>query len=287
MTDSRDRTTASLFREPSPRADGPRLSHARLACRGRGRGAGCVSALACGRPCRDRGAAPLSRHGGDAAMSRSDEIGEGAARSVSSVNGSPSRSWTRRWTQKPPSDLAHDLSVALMLVLERLSPLERASFLLHDVFGLDFAEVGRALDRGEAACRQLAARARGISKRAARDSPLRRRRGAAWPWRLPPAVQSGDTGALMKLLAEDAVLYTGRRRQARRGVQSDLWRGKNPSVPRRHRPQESGTTGDAATRRYRKRARRFRDARRGWVDRYHGVRTSRRPHRRHLSGAQS
>ena len=56
--------------------------------------------------------------------------------------------------------LAHDLSVALMLVLERLSPLERASFLLHDVFGLDFAEVGRALDRGEAACRKLAARAR-------------------------------------------------------------------------------------------------------------------------------
>jgi RNA polymerase sigma-70 factor (ECF subfamily) len=57
-------------------------------------------------------------------------------------------------------DLAHDLSVALMLVLERLSPLERASFLLHDVFGLACAEVGRALGRGEAACRRLAARAR-------------------------------------------------------------------------------------------------------------------------------
>jgi len=57
-------------------------------------------------------------------------------------------------------DLAHDLSVALILVLERLSLLQRASFLLHDVFGLDFVEVGRALGRGEAACRQLAARAR-------------------------------------------------------------------------------------------------------------------------------
>ncbi len=45
-------------------------------------------------------------------------------------------------------DLAHDLSVALMLVLERLSPLERASFLLHDVFGLDFADVARTLHRG-------------------------------------------------------------------------------------------------------------------------------------------
>jgi RNA polymerase sigma factor (sigma-70 family) len=57
-------------------------------------------------------------------------------------------------------ELAHDISVALMLLLERLSPLERASFLLHDVFGLDFTEIGRALGRGEAACRQLAARAR-------------------------------------------------------------------------------------------------------------------------------
>jgi RNA polymerase sigma-70 factor (ECF subfamily) len=59
-----------------------------------------------------------------------------------------------------PGDLAHDITVALMLVLERLSPLERASFLLLDVFGLDFAEVSRALGRGEAACRQLGSRAR-------------------------------------------------------------------------------------------------------------------------------
>ena len=61
---------------------------------------------------------------------------------------------------EPAGDLARDLSVALMLILERLSPLERASFLLHDVFGLEFAEVAAALGRGEAACRQLAARAR-------------------------------------------------------------------------------------------------------------------------------
>ena len=54
-------------------------------------------------------------------------------------------------------DLAHDIPVALMLLLERLSPLERASFLLHDVFGVDFSEVVRAR---RAACRQLATRAR-------------------------------------------------------------------------------------------------------------------------------
>jgi RNA polymerase sigma-70 factor (ECF subfamily) len=53
-----------------------------------------------------------------------------------------------------------DLSVAFLLALERLTPLERAAFLLHDVFDTPFAEVAKALGRGEAACRQLAARAR-------------------------------------------------------------------------------------------------------------------------------
>src|SRR5262250_3470102 len=56
--------------------------------------------------------------------------------------------------------LAEDLSVALLLTLERLSPLERAAFLLHDVFDMDYADVAATLERSEAACRQLAARAR-------------------------------------------------------------------------------------------------------------------------------
>jgi len=75
-------------------------------------------------------------------------------------------------------DIAHDLSVALMLVLERLSPLERASFLLHDVFGLDFTEVARTLQRGEAACRQLAARARAHIEEARPRFPASREEGA-------------------------------------------------------------------------------------------------------------
>src|ERR1700733_13115646 len=53
-----------------------------------------------------------------------------------------------------------DVTLPLMLALERLSPLERAAFLLHDVFGLGFEEVAASIDRDEAACRQLAARAR-------------------------------------------------------------------------------------------------------------------------------
>ena len=58
------------------------------------------------------------------------------------------------------TELAEDLSVALLLTLDRLSPLERAAFLLHDVFDYSFGEVASALGRSEAACRQLATRAR-------------------------------------------------------------------------------------------------------------------------------
>src|SRR5688500_8085737 len=58
------------------------------------------------------------------------------------------------------TELAEDLSIALLLTLDRLSPLERAAFLLHDVFDFSFSEVAAALQRSEAACRQLAARAR-------------------------------------------------------------------------------------------------------------------------------
>ena len=105
-------------------------------------------------------------------------------------------------------DLAHDLSVALMLVLERLSPLERASFLLHDVFGLDFSEVARMLQRGEAACRQLAARARTHIEEARPRFPASREQGARLAAAFAAAAQRGDVATLTKLLAEDAVLYS-------------------------------------------------------------------------------
>ncbi len=113
-----------------------------------------------------------------------------------------------RFDDESAGELAHDISIALMLLLERLSPLERASFLLHDVFGLDFAEVARALGRGEAACRQLAARARthieaGRPRFAA--SPEDGERLAAAFQR---AAQAGDVAALTQLLAADAVLYS-------------------------------------------------------------------------------
>jgi len=58
-----------------------------------------------------------------------------------------------------------DVTLPLMLALERLSPLERAAFLLHDVFGLEFEEVAATIQRDPAACRQLAARAPPMSAR--------------------------------------------------------------------------------------------------------------------------
>ena len=110
------------------------------------------------------------------------------------------------------TELAEDLSIALLLILDHLSPLERAAFLLHDVFDFAFSEVATALERSEAACRQLATRAR-AHVRAARP------RGATLPGGInakhaqlmsafAAATQSGDVNALMQLLASDARVVT-------------------------------------------------------------------------------
>jgi len=119
------------------------------------------------------------------------------------------------------TELADDLSFALMLALDRLSPLERAAFLLHDVFDTPFAEIAAMLDRTEASCRQLASRAR----RAVRDDRP--------PPAAPPdsharllrafgeAVASGDVARLAELLREDAVALTdggGRKTAARNPI---------------------------------------------------------------------
>ena len=58
------------------------------------------------------------------------------------------------------AELAEDLSVAFLTLLERLAPEERAAFLMHDVFEADYAEIAAALDKSEAACRQIVSRAR-------------------------------------------------------------------------------------------------------------------------------
>jgi RNA polymerase sigma-70 factor (ECF subfamily) len=106
------------------------------------------------------------------------------------------------------AELAHDLSVALMLTLERLSPLERAAFLLHDVFDMDFAAIAATLSRSEAACRQLAKRARAhvaAARPRFRASPEEGERLCA---AFRQAAASGDAAAMARLLAADAVLLS-------------------------------------------------------------------------------
>jgi RNA polymerase sigma-70 factor (ECF subfamily) len=108
------------------------------------------------------------------------------------------------------TELAEDLSIALLLTLDRLSPLERAAFLLHDVFDFSFSEVSSTLERSEAACRQLAARARGhvreVRPRGATVAPPRSDIDAKHAQLLSAftaATQSGDLKAMTQLLASD------------------------------------------------------------------------------------
>src|SRR6186713_2298412 len=73
-------------------------------------------------------------------------------------------SYVGPWLPEPIFDseqaISDDVTLTLMLALERLSPLERAAFLLHDVFGVALDEVAATLEREPAACRKLATRAR-------------------------------------------------------------------------------------------------------------------------------
>jgi RNA polymerase sigma-70 factor (ECF subfamily) len=118
---------------------------------------------------------------------------------------------------EPAAGLADDLSVALLLALERLSPLERAAFLLHDVFDMDYAAVGQAIDHSEAACRQLAARARAHVREDRPRYPAGDADGRKLADAFVVAAATGDVGGLARLLAEDAVLYAdggGKRRAA-------------------------------------------------------------------------
>lgn len=100
-----------------------------------------------------------------------------------------------------------DVTLPLMLALERLSPLERAAFLLHDVFGLEFEEVAATIGRNSAACRQLAARARTRVREARPRFRLEKQRGLELAKAFYAASRSGDIGALGKMLAADVTLY--------------------------------------------------------------------------------
>ncbi|KOF13941.1 RNA polymerase sigma factor SigJ [Ensifer adhaerens] len=120
--------------------------------------------------------------------------------------------------EEEPED---DVTLPLMLALERLSPLERAAFLLHDVFGLSFEEVAATIERDPAACRQLAARARTHVREARPRFHVEQARGVELAEAFFTASRSGDLKALGAMLASDVSIHAdggGKRSAAMRPI---------------------------------------------------------------------
>jgi RNA polymerase sigma-70 factor, ECF subfamily len=132
------------------------------------------------------------------------------------------------WLPEPVADdepwaaeQADTLSLAFLVLLEELTPLERAAYLLHDIFGYSFTEVAASLGRSPAACRQLGFRARGhIEERRQRfDADLRH--GRELTDRFLAACATGDLSGLLGMLSDDVVVWTdggGKVRAARRPI---------------------------------------------------------------------
>ncbi|TQS40896.1 RNA polymerase sigma factor SigJ [Cryptosporangium phraense] len=103
---------------------------------------------------------------------------------------------------------AESLSLALLVVLETLTPLERAVFVLHEVFGYPQAEIATMLDRSPAAVRQLAHRAREHVRARRPRRPADARLRHALTERFVAALRDGDVTAFLELLAPDVTLWT-------------------------------------------------------------------------------
>jgi RNA polymerase sigma-70 factor (ECF subfamily) len=101
------------------------------------------------------------------------------------------------------AELADSLSTAALLLLERLTPLERAVFVLREVFGFGFPEIASAVGRSEAACRQVAVRARRHMEAGRPRFEADRREREEIAKRFFDAVREGDVDELVELLAAD------------------------------------------------------------------------------------
>ena len=105
------------------------------------------------------------------------------------------------------AELADSLSMAALLLLERLSPEQRAVFVLHDVFAFPFAEIAEVIGRSEVACRQLASRARRLVEDGRPRFDVDRREREELAGRFFDAMTVGDVDALRELLAADVEVY--------------------------------------------------------------------------------
>jgi RNA polymerase sigma-70 factor (ECF subfamily) len=115
-----------------------------------------------------------------------------------------------QWLPDPVLDEepVEDVTLPLLIALDRLSPLERAAFLLHDVFGSSFEEVASAIDCDPAACRQLAARAREHVRAERPRFPVEKQRGLEIAAAFFAASRRGDMAGLQAMLADDIAVYS-------------------------------------------------------------------------------
>ena len=116
---------------------------------------------------------------------------------------------------------ADSLSLAFLVLLEELTPPERAAYLLHDIFGYSFEEVAQSMGRSAPGCRQLATRARGRIEVRRRRFDADLRHGRELTNRFVVACGTGDLEGLLSMLADDVVVWTdggGKVRAAMRPV---------------------------------------------------------------------
>jgi len=115
-------------------------------------------------------------------------------------------------TEEPPQQAAHeraqDISVAFLITLQRLSPAERAVFILHDLFETPFAEIADLLGRSEGACRQLATRARGHLVEAQPRQAVSEEEARRIALAFHAASREGDEATLRRVLADEVILRT-------------------------------------------------------------------------------
>jgi RNA polymerase sigma-70 factor, ECF subfamily len=128
-----------------------------------------------------------------------------------------------QWLPEPlvEEEADEDVTLPLLLALERLSPLERAAFLLHDAFDVDFEEVAATIGRDPEACRQLASRARAHVRETRPRYQLQKQRGLEIAEAFFHASRSGDLTSLCAMLADDVSVHAdggGKRRAAIRPV---------------------------------------------------------------------
>jgi len=114
---------------------------------------------------------------------------------------------TDEFSPEAATELADDLSFALLMTLETLSPPERAAFLLHDVFDLPYAEIAPTLDKSEAACRQLAARARKAVKGPRPSRPVAPESYQNLLARFFETLETGNLDGLKGLLSQEVTLH--------------------------------------------------------------------------------